>query len=326
MIPPTRRPYPALPALEGDADPGNDPAANYLLTLRAGASRRSMRSTLATVAMAFGYEPHTCPWGALRVTHILAVRGRLQDQGYAPSTINRTLTLLKQIVIHANLIGMADDEDVRQLKHVRPDTGRRAVRPGRALSPVEVAALFSACDVDDSPLGLRDGAAFTLLAGCGLRLDEAVAVAVRDYVPSVGVLYVHGKGNRERTAYPQGPAEARLDAWLAVRGSAPGPLLVACTPAGRRLRGRAMSHNAIRKRLTLRARAAGLLRHRDPRRRRLSPHDLRRTFITRALEAEVDLAMVQALAGHASPTTTVRYDRRSEHEHRRAARRIEVIP
>ncbi|MCY3597886.1 MAG: site-specific integrase [Rhodospirillales bacterium] len=47
-----------------------------------------------------------------------------------------------------------------------------------------------------------------------------------------------------------------------------------------------------------------------------SPHDLRRSF--------VDFAMVQALAGHASPATTARYDRRPEAAKVTAAQLVHV--
>jgi site-specific recombinase XerD len=44
----------------------------------------------------------------------------------------------------------------------------------------------------------------------------------------------------------------------------------------------------------------------------VSPHSLRHTFITIALEAGASLRRVQYAAGHADPRTTERYDRARE--------------
>jgi site-specific recombinase XerD len=51
----------------------------------------------------------------------------------------------------------------------------------------------------------------------------------------------------------------------------------------------------------------------------LSPHDARRGFVTTLLLRGADVLVVQRLAGHASVSTTMRYDRRSDDAMRKAA-------
>jgi integrase len=109
--------------------------------------------------------------------------------------------------------------------------------------------------------------------------------------------------------------------WLEVRGDESGPLFCAVLKNGRlvrepdgRLQGlRGSAAWAICKE---RGRKAGI---QPP-----APHDLRRTWTGDLLEAGVDLATVQKMAGHASVSTTGRYDRRDHVVQRRGAMQLFV--
>jgi hypothetical protein len=55
---------------------------------------------------------------------------------------------------------------------------------------------------------------------------------------------------------------------------------------------------------------------------RLTPHDLRRTFATRSLDAGSDLSLVQKLMGHRNVRTTTQYDRRDVGPKREAVEKL----
>jgi hypothetical protein len=94
-----------------------------------------------------------------------------------------------------------------------------------------------------------------------------------------------------------------IDAWLALRGTEPGPLFHAIN-RWEQINNNGLTPEAIRKILIRRALAAEI----DP----VTPHDLRRTYATNLIAASVPLPTVQKLMGHASVTTTANYDRAGE--------------
>jgi site-specific recombinase XerD len=57
----------------------------------------------------------------------------------------------------------------------------------------------------------------------------------------------------------------------------------------------------------------------------ITPHGMRRAYVTGLLAAGVDLLTVQELVGHADAVTTAKYDRRSDNAQREAARNL-VLP
>jgi site-specific recombinase XerD len=174
---------------------------------------------------------------------------------------------------------------------------------GRYVEDGEVRRLVAACLADDSPGGRRDAAVLAVLFVGGLRRAEAVGLDVDDYEPATGVLTVVGKGRRQRrTALPAGGRRA-MEAWLSVRGEAPGALFCPVNKAGR-VTVRRLTTQAVYVLVDRRARKAAV--------GHLSPHDGRRTFASDLFDAGVDAVQVQGLMGHASLITTGGYDRRPE--------------
>jgi site-specific recombinase XerD len=155
---------------------------------------------------------------------------------------------------------------------------------------------------------VRDKAILAALYGGGLRRAELVSLDVDDW--GDGELRVLGKGNKERRVPLSPPAAACIDAWCVCRGRQPGALFVSL----RRSRRVRMADSGVYAILMSLADLADV--------ERFSPHDLRRTYVSELLDAGVDLATAQALAGHADPATTARYDRRGKRAQREAAARL----
>jgi site-specific recombinase XerD len=284
------------------------PAAVYLASLAAG-SRRTMRTALHTMAglMTGGRcDAFTLQWGALRYQHAAALRAVLAER-YAPATTNKMLAALRGVLKAAWRLGQIPTEEYQRavdLSAVRGETLSR----GRAVASGELRALFTLCadtiykDKEKRPGAVRDAALLAVLYGGGLRRSEVAALQVDDYNPQTGELRVRsGKG---RKALPGG-ARGALEAWLEVRAQVlpleEGPLFVPVLKSGRLLP-KGITDQAVLAMLMKRAKQAGV--------KHLSPHDLRRSFISDLLDAGADISTVQKLAGHANVTTTTRYDRR----------------
>lgn len=291
-----------------------NPAAVYLASLTE-TGRRGILSRLRQVARLLGHDdPTTVPWQQLRYQHVAAIRSKLQERGEAPASVNLALCALRRIGREAFNLGLMDSEEYARIRNVESVRGDRLLQ-GRALQPGEIGALLGACAEDEGPAGVRDAALIAVLYAGGLRRAEVVSVDLEDYDPEIGELKVTGKGNRQRLVpFDNGALDALAD-WLEVRGDEPGPLFPPIDKVGR-IGTKRMTPQAVYKLLRKRAAQAKV--------KEFSPHDLRRSFISDLLDAGADLSTVQALAGHASPTTTVRYDRRGEQAKRRAVKLLHV--
>lgn len=302
---------------EGQLPADRNPAAVYLARLGPG-SRRAMKQALDTMAGMLtggqGGDGGSLAWHALRYQHTQAVRARLAET-YSPATVNKMLSALRGVLKESWRLGLMSAEDYQRaadVQVIKNDT----LPKGRALTGGELSALLRACESDAGPAGVRDAAMLALLYGGGLRRSEVVALDYADFEQESGALVVRrGKGNKDRTAYAtNGTADALAD-WLSVRGDQAGSLFLAVGKGGHVL-SHGLTGQAVLYILARRAKQAGVSN--------VSPHDLRRTFVSDLLDRGADIVTVQKLAGHASVQTTARYDRRGEAQKRRAAELLHV--
>jgi len=295
------------------------PALAYLASLAAACSRYVQGLTLDTMAdMLSGGQIKACtafPWHLLRYEHTTALRTALQAR-YRPATVNRCICALRGVLRAAWRVGLMTAEAYQRAADVRA-VPSETLPAGRELAGGELAGLLQACADDLTPAGVRDASILAILYGCGLRRAEVTALTLTDYEREAGRLRVFGKRSKERYTYlPTGAVLALAD-WLTLRGDLPGALFVAIRKGGKiDPAGRHMTTQAIYNLLERRAEEAGVLD--------VSPHDLRRTFVSNLLENGADLAIVSKMAGHASLQTTARYDRRPEDAKRKAAAGLHV--
>jgi integrase/recombinase XerD len=236
------------------------------------------------------------------------------DAGAAASSVRRRLSALSSFYRYCaahDLIGRIPTQGVAR-PVVDPDYTATV-----GLDRDQARALVADADADTGAQALRTAAVVRLLHNA-LRVDEACAADITDLGEDSGhrVLRVVRKGAR-KAKIPLTPATvAALDAYLADRAQRvgagewrqlTGPLLA--TAAGGRLR---QGHLwELVRRLARTAGAGGW--------EQLSPHSLRHSAITFALDAGASLRDVQDYAGHKDPRTTRRYDHSRDSLDRNAA-------
>lgn len=292
------------------------PAAVYLASLRP-TGRYTMLRTLDRIAAMFAHTWQTMPWAELRYEHVMALRSKLAED-YKASTVNLALCALRRVAKEAWQLGHMPAEEYQKIKAVGSVTGS-TLPAGRAIGSGELVAMLRTCVEPVTNAGIRDAAIIAVGYAGGLRRAEIAGLQLGDIMEDDGdelTLRVRGKRNKERLVYLDNGAAAAVRDWLAIRGEEPGPLFYSGRKGGHINAGQGMTPQAIRDVIVRRAEAAGVAN--------VTPHDLRRSFVSDLLDAGTDIKTVADMAGHASVTTTARYDRRPEARKKRAARSLHV--
>ncbi|MCR4939129.1 MAG: tyrosine recombinase [Treponemataceae bacterium] len=175
----------------------------------------------------------------------------------------------------------------------RPKTHRSLPR---VLSVEQIEQILSAIDLS-TPLGIRDRALFELIYSSGLRISEASALLLKNVHLEEQLLWVHGKGDKERLVPFGGEALKWVSSWLdearpLIVGSRTVPWVFV------NYQGKQFSRKGIWKRFKELEAMVGL---------DAKVHTLRHSFATHLLAGGADLRSVQELLGHSDLSTTQIY-------------------
>ena len=244
---------------------------------------------------------------------VLRFLSACRSGGLTPATTNRRLAAISGLFAFRSMrdpsvvnpmprgaaarraAGWQRDGLLGHLARPQPRSMTRARQPRRlprGLDRVEVAAFLA------SLRAWRDKAIAGLMLFSGLRSAEVLALGVCDVDIGGGWVRVCGKGSRERRV----PIDAEVGGWVQAYLLAERPdteqsaLFVVAKGAHR---GRPLTPAGLRTIFRYhRARAGVSAAH---------PHALRHSFGTALAEAGVDLAVIQALLGHAHVDSSVGY-------------------
>lgn len=295
--------------------PDRNPVAVYLGRLSAG-SRPTMLTALGNMALILATTPKaskadrdaaavSTQWWKLGYQHVQRLRQLMVEKGMAPGTVNRHLAALRGVLLECRRLELMGAEEHARASDVK-DVKNNRMPAGRMLSEEEMTSLFNHVH------SARDAAILAVMYACGLRRAEVAALDVADVTmeaETAALRVRHGKGDKERVI-PLNHAMVEIRAWLAERGDAPGPLFL--NHHGRGLTPQGIYHVLVHRI----AEAAGVAK--------VSPHSIRRTFASVAIENSKDIFSVQNLMGHSNSDTTKRYDRRGEGAMRKVIDGIEI--
>lgn len=226
----------------------------------------------------------------------------LRVDGLSPATAARRLSALKRYFRFLLSEGLRADDPSHTL--TGPKQGRSLPK---ILAETDVDRLFEACNSRSDAAGLRTRALMEVLYAGGLRVTELVSLPLQAFATGERMIFVRGKGGKERLVPMTPSALEAVEAYRSVRPSHLPKSAEARSRAEKFLFPSATSKQGhmTRERFAQILRELALAAGLDA--TKISPHVLRHAFATHLLSRGADLRSVQVLLGHADVSTTQIY-------------------
>ncbi len=218
---------------------------------------------------------------SVRRSHLELFGRWMEESGRMRSTVARRLSTLASFYRYCEQEGLIGRNPAANVRRPKVDYESRTL----GLARNELGAFLVQAGLGSA----RDHALASLLALNGLRISEALGADIDDLEFERGhrTLKIVRKGGKG-AVIPLAPRTSRaLDLYTGERTT--GPIFLGA-------KGERMDRYAADRTVKRLARRAGITK-------RISPHSLRHSFITAALDAGVPLRDVQEAASHADPRT-----------------------
>lgn len=229
-------------------------------------------------------------------------------------------TALLDWMVIANIIQPTYNDNIRIKKAMNRSHKRHEDKLPRFPNRTDVPEILKAVRIheEQSPIKERNIALLELLAATGCRNDEVVKLNVRDLDFDERTTIVTGKGSKERRVwFSQSAADAIKDYWKARESNMASEPVFCSHDKG--------SNGRAEKRITTTTtrnvvKKYALLAGINP--AKFSPHYFRHAFAIKVLSETGNLALVQDLMGHVSPTSTRVYAKIYAEDMQKAHREI----
>jgi integrase/recombinase XerC len=240
------------------------------------------------------YEGGASSLNRLAALPLGAFRAWLADEasrGLDAASRARSVAAVRNFFRWLDRTGILHNPAIDLLK--TPKTPHRLPRPLTETGAVDVLDIAEAME-NETWIGLRDEALFTLLYGAGLRISEALALTYGECAGDA--MTVLGKGSKQRRV----PLLPFVKATLAKYAAACPYPTGAADPVFVGARGEVLNPGVAQRALRRVRQALGLPES-------VTPHALRHSFATHLLAHGADLRSLQELLGHSSLSTTQVY-------------------
>ncbi|MEC8326132.1 MAG: site-specific tyrosine recombinase XerD [Pseudomonadota bacterium] len=215
-----------------------------------------------------------------------------RDNGFTARSTARAQSALKRFYLY--FIGLKKLSS-SPLAHIeQPKLGHSLPK---TLTEQEVEALLDAPNLEE-PIELRDKAMLELLYATGLRVSELVGLRMEQINLRQAVVFVKGKGNKERLVPMGEVALEYIEAFIKL--ARPQLIKHATDFVFPSKRGIGMTRQTFWHRIKHYALVANIQTE-------LSPHTLRHAFATHLINHGADLRVVQMMLGHSDLSTTQIY-------------------